>query len=228
VSSSASDSPRRRAPRGTLNQQVIVAAAIKIIETHGLDALSTRGLARALDVRQTALYTHFPDKEAILRAVAMELFARFKMPDSAASDGEMLRALIRAYFRLLIDNPVLVQLASLPESVSETEARVFEALYGCLHRLGIDHRNAAALVASLSRYVLGSATMYPARHKWEEEPSLWERHRDQLATLPPERYPAIHDVLQNLPTLTQEEVFEYGLEALLNAVDAAGGTQAGG
>jgi AcrR family transcriptional regulator len=220
MSSSGTNAARRPAPRGTLSRDVIVAAAIKVINAEGLDALTTRRLADDLGVRPMALYTHFPDKEAILRAVATDLFARFEMPESAPSDREMLRAIMRSYFRLLVDNPALVRLDTLLQESSDAEARFSEALYGCLQRLGIDHRHAVGVIATFVRFVVGSATLYPGRRKWDEDPNHWPEHRRRIAALPVEVYPAMHD-LGDFPAFTQEEVFEFGLEELLCAVDAA-------
>jgi AcrR family transcriptional regulator len=47
-----------------------VAAAIEIIDTEGLNALSLPRLARHLNVRAPSLYHHFDDKSEILGAVA--------------------------------------------------------------------------------------------------------------------------------------------------------------
>jgi AcrR family transcriptional regulator len=221
MSSGTNDGPRRRAPRGTLNRDLIVATAIKVIDADGLDALTTRRLSDDLGVRPMALYKYFADKDAILRAVAEELFGRFEMPERVPSDREMLRQLMRSYFRLLVDHPVLLQLDAFRDETNNAEIRSAEALYACFKALGIDHREAIGLVATFVRFVVGSATLYPGRRKWDEDPDHWKRQRQQLSALPPEVYPAIHDVTPDFPAFNQEEVFEFGLEKLLCAVDAA-------
>src|SRR3954468_21510820 len=97
---------RPRAPRGTLNRDVIVKAAITVIDTDGLPALTTARLADELGVRPMSLYAHFQDKDAILKAVAAELFGRFRTPEQAESDLDLLGEMMRAYFTLLVDHPV--------------------------------------------------------------------------------------------------------------------------
>jgi AcrR family transcriptional regulator len=219
MSSDTSDRPRRRAPRGTLNRDVIVAAAIKVLDTDGLDALTTTRLGHDLGVRPMSLYAHFTDKEAILRAVAVELFSRFEIPQSAGSDRELLRELMRSYFRLLVENPALVLLDALVDETNDAEARFTESIYGCFQRLGIDNHTAVGLTSTFTRFIVGSAALYPSRSKWDENPDYWKRQRHRLAALPAELYPAVHDIAQDFPVLTQQETFEFGLQTLLTAVD---------
>lgn len=215
-----------RVPRGTLNQVVILTAAIAVIDTDGLPALTIGRLAQDLGVRPMSLYTHFRDKDAILQAVATALFERFEMPADAPSDIELLRKMMRAYFRLLVDNPALMVLSSSVDTVSPAEARFSDSLYGCLQRMRVDHHAAVGLVATMLRFVIGCATVYPVRRTWDEDPEHWERERQRLAQLPPEVYPSMHDLARDFPTFTQLEVFEYGLQTLLDAVTAAADTVA--
>lgn len=211
---------RARAPRGTLTPEAIVEAAIAIIESDGLPALTTKRLAEDLGAKPMSLYTHFRDKAAITKAVADELFDRFEMPDHPGSDVEMLGAIMRAYFRLLVDHPVLLQLGVAVEGISPAEARFTEAAYGCLKRLGIDHRTTVGIVATTLRFVIGSALIYPIRMVWDEDPHHWDRISRTLAALPPGDYPAIHEMARNFPTFTQYEAFEFGLRIQLKAIAA--------
>jgi AcrR family transcriptional regulator len=52
----------------------LVVAAMKVVETEGSDALSLRDLAASLGVSRAAPYRHFPDRDALLAAVAAQGF----------------------------------------------------------------------------------------------------------------------------------------------------------
>lgn len=54
----------------------VVAAALRILDTYGLPDLTMRRLATELDVRPSALYHHFSDKQLLLAAVADEVLRR--------------------------------------------------------------------------------------------------------------------------------------------------------
>ena len=51
-------------------RHALIQAAQEILETEGLAALSLRGVARRAGVSPAAPYHHFPDKRALLDAVA--------------------------------------------------------------------------------------------------------------------------------------------------------------
>ena len=54
----------------------VVRHAIDVLDAYGLADLTMRRLAGELDVRPSALYHHFRDKQSLLAAVADELTAR--------------------------------------------------------------------------------------------------------------------------------------------------------
>ena len=63
-----------------INRSAAVAAATKIIDTEGLEALSVLRLARELGVKAPSLYHHFADKSAILAAVSRAIIAQTVVP----------------------------------------------------------------------------------------------------------------------------------------------------
>ncbi|KQY56164.1 hypothetical protein ASD11_17030 [Aeromicrobium sp. Root495] len=54
----------------------VVDAALRILDAYGLPDLTMRRLATELDVRPSALYHHFSDKQTLLAAVADEVLRR--------------------------------------------------------------------------------------------------------------------------------------------------------
>lgn len=57
-------------PRSPLNRERILTAAVAVADDGGLDALTMRALADALDVEAMSLYYHVANKEALLDGVA--------------------------------------------------------------------------------------------------------------------------------------------------------------
>ncbi len=70
---------------GKITREVVLAAALEIIDQDGADALSMRRLARALDRDPMILYRHAPNKAALLDGVAETVLARLEV-DSADPD----------------------------------------------------------------------------------------------------------------------------------------------
>ena len=89
--------------RPTLTRELIVDEARRMIVADGLDQLSLRRIAAALEVTAPALYAYVDDKSDLLRAVAEQeldaLMARFDEidePDPVAR--------VAAYFRAYVDH----------------------------------------------------------------------------------------------------------------------------
>jgi AcrR family transcriptional regulator len=69
---------RRRSPKGSgeqLRGEIIAAARVCLTELGSADAVSIRAVAAHVGVTPPSIYLHFPDKEALLDAVAADLFA---------------------------------------------------------------------------------------------------------------------------------------------------------
>lgn len=90
----------------------LVEAARKVLEAEGVHALSLRGVAREAGVSQAAPYHHFPNKEALLAAVAQvgfqELNTRLDGARASSDDiGAVLRAMGGAYVGFGLEHPQL-------------------------------------------------------------------------------------------------------------------------
>ena len=110
---------------GDLRQALLQAALVKA-EQEGVETISLAALARALGVSQAAPYRHFPDREALLAAVAEEAFGMFHavlMDAIAASKrSDSQRRMCRAYvdfglarpglYRLMFGSQILARAAS--------------------------------------------------------------------------------------------------------------------
>ena len=74
----------KSSPRGTRKREVplteagIYAAALRLIDADGVEALTMRKLASALDANPMSLYYHVPNKDAVLRGVARTVGAQFR------------------------------------------------------------------------------------------------------------------------------------------------------
>jgi AcrR family transcriptional regulator len=91
-------------------------AGERSLEDFGVDQLSLRELARTVGVSHAAPRTHFPDRQALLEALAERGFARLGTELRAAYDGAAatfdarLRATINAYVAFASRSPGLLEL----------------------------------------------------------------------------------------------------------------------
>ena len=103
---------RTRKPRGqgASRRGEILAAATALFIDHGVDHVTMRRIAAAVGVSATALYVYFPDKDAILHAIAAESFIalntaheRSRLPGHDAM--AILHAGLHAYVAFALAHP---------------------------------------------------------------------------------------------------------------------------
>src|SRR3954462_10237218 len=64
---------RRPGPRRALSEDEILDAALSLLDDGGADAASVRGIAARVGVAPNAVYTYFPDKAAVVKALVERL-----------------------------------------------------------------------------------------------------------------------------------------------------------
>lgn len=101
---STSRSPGKTYHHGDL-EAALIAAAGKILEKEGVEALSLREVARRAGVSHNAPYRHFPERESLLAALAAEGFGLLAQAQQAAAAGGGLRAMGEAYVRFALAHP---------------------------------------------------------------------------------------------------------------------------
>jgi AcrR family transcriptional regulator len=93
----------------------LLETGLKALETCDIADLSLRQLARDTEVSPTAVYRHFPDKDALLAALAqlgIDKLAQWQQDAIArAGTGNTFAASGRAYVRWALANPALFRLA---------------------------------------------------------------------------------------------------------------------
>jgi AcrR family transcriptional regulator len=90
--------PRRPSYHHGDLKRALVAAGAAILEEHGLSALTLRAVAERARVTAAAPYHHFPSKEHLLAAIAIEGFGALYAEQlaAAAAAGEDARARLKA------------------------------------------------------------------------------------------------------------------------------------
>jgi AcrR family transcriptional regulator len=93
----------------------LIAEGLRLLAERDVESLSLREIARGAGVSATSVYRHFPDKTALLTALAMEGLAQLGTAQKAASDAAGggtagFAATGRAYVRFALDNPALFRL----------------------------------------------------------------------------------------------------------------------
>lgn len=147
-------------PRKRLEPGRILLAAAKLLETSGTD-FSMRELARALAVDPMAVYHYFPNKTALLQALADHHFSRLgdlEMPKRAKTPRSRLRFISQAYVELAAAAPMLTVVMARDPGVRAGVAGHFAELFTtAIEGLGVSDAQAAIAVGVLADYLNGFA-----------------------------------------------------------------------
>jgi AcrR family transcriptional regulator len=111
---STSQSAEKRYHHGDL-RAALLAEGLRLVESAGADAISLRQVARGAGVSATSVYRHFPDKRALMTALAQEGVQRLgeAQQEAAAKAGSgttAFSAIGCAYVRFALANPGLFRL----------------------------------------------------------------------------------------------------------------------
>lgn len=93
----------------------LIAEGMRLLDAGDADSLSLREVARKAGVSATSVYRHFPDKDALLSAIAQEGLAKLARVQRDAAEGAGggipgFAATGRAYVRFALANPALFRL----------------------------------------------------------------------------------------------------------------------
>lgn len=111
---SARPVPRQGYHHGDL-RSALLDAGLRLLRARSVDSLSLRELAREVGVSAAAIYRHFPDKNALMAALAVEGLERLakvqRQATRSAGGGKAgFLASGMAYVRFAVDNPALFRL----------------------------------------------------------------------------------------------------------------------
>jgi TetR/AcrR family transcriptional regulator, tetracycline repressor protein len=156
-----------------ISRREAIAAALEIIDTHGLDKLSMRSLGARVGVNGMSLYNHFKDKEDILDQVAGLIVEDIGVPDPPqARAGTITTDELAAwslesatvYRRALLAHPNAIPLFVKGYPTRGRHA-VFAREFEVFADVGIDPRYWLAIVRALESLVVGS-TLFLAPGHW--------------------------------------------------------------
>jgi AcrR family transcriptional regulator len=216
-SRSPTTGPRRPGPAPRFTRVEVARRALEVMDAHGSEALTMRGLAEELGMGTMALYRYFPSKKELMDA-AIELAApEIELPERGAAPWkEQLAGLARALFEAGLRHPSLARERFDRPLQSPGAAQVTDRAIALLLEAGLSKRDAVAAFKALLVHTLGAAAFVASESRRDVRQAASERH----ASLPVEELPAMAAVASELTAaLGGDQAFELGLAALLDGIE---------
>jgi AcrR family transcriptional regulator len=194
--------------REPLSRDRVIAAAIALVDEHGLADLSMRKLGKALGVEAMSLYNHVENKEDVLDGMLDAVLREVPVPDPALAWDDRLRALAHGFRSVGLRHPGVLPMFDSRRIQTADGFAAIACIHGILREAGFDGDrvvDAFLFVASfIGGYIgidMGRITMTrtgrvtdyaswdPATHPTEVELGLglirrdWDTEFDRCITL---------------------------------------------
>jgi AcrR family transcriptional regulator len=204
---------RRRQP---LSREAIVEAAVRILDSEGVDALTVRRLGEELGTGSATLYWHVANKDELVELVYDHVVGEVVLPDPDASHWQrQLEDVAWQIYRIMLRHNDLARLSIGRVPVGPKMLRVIEWNLEVLRGAGVPDRAAAYFGDIFGRYLDASVLEITARGG----PPI-EQVSSYFAGLPVDQFPNIAALTQTMFAADDDERFQFGLDLLIRGLEA--------
>jgi AcrR family transcriptional regulator len=222
-------------PRDTLTREKIIAAAVDLLDTDGLEGFNIRALGRRLDSAATAIYWHVDGKDNLVSLAADQAWNEIALPDPAAAGWrDAAAAMAAGLHAMLVRHPWLLQAFGSFLVFGPGKARHDDHTLAIYEAAGFSGARAGQAAATVFTFVLGNALGVAAeasltRRLSRDGGNAEELIRDHVAqaTELAARFPRLRARLDAQPGEAADSYgaapagsFEFGLRAILDGLAA--------
>lgn len=224
----AAAGPGRRGRRRSLSEEDFLDAALALLDAGGVDAMSVRAVATRVGVAPNAVYTYFPDKAAVVRALVERVIGEVDSGvtgDRSRPWRERVEALALELRERLTAHPGVVGLVIGAPMDGPNALALNEEVLGLLTDAGLGPADAARAHYLLMTYVFGSLALEVAEEgrpgALPREEERIESRRRVFAAIPADRYPRSAAVAATMAAYVSTDQYVWGLRRVLDGIAAA-------
>jgi AcrR family transcriptional regulator len=217
-------SRRERPAKSALSREAIVEVGLAIAREEGINAVSMRRIAQALDTGPASLYVYVANRDELHELLFDEAIATIETePVDPARWREQLKALGHRMVKMMVeDYPGIAILAMTHLPVGDNALRLTESMLAMLKAGGASDQAAAYAADLLSMYVTAIAyeqSLYAHRYSDpEHEIHEVEKLARRFATLDAGRFPTMAALGPFMTRGDGDERFELGMDVLINGL----------
>jgi AcrR family transcriptional regulator len=214
-------SQRRRDP---LTQEAIVEAAMRVLDSEGLDGLSMRRVGEELDTGAASLYWHVGSKDGLLDLIFDHVIGEQQVPDPEPERWqEQLKQVARTMRATILRHRDIVRISVGRIPMGPNALRYSERVLAILRAGGVPDQLAVLghqlLIAVVNGFTLdetGEGGEPPA----EETPADVgaQMARDYIASLPSDRFPNLTDLADHFAFADPDQRFELLLDLFVDGL----------
>jgi AcrR family transcriptional regulator len=209
--------------RGRLSRERVLAAAVVLADSGGLESLTMRRLGEELGVEAMSLYKHVANKDDLLDGMVDLVFAEIDLPRDGTRWRTAMRERAISARAALKRHPWATALMQSRTAPGQATLRHHDTVIGALRRAGFPVALTAHAFSAIDAYVYGFA-LQERSLPFETVEQAEEVGRQMFARMPPGAFPhlvelTVEHILQ--PGYDYGDEFEYGLDLVLDGLDRA-------
>jgi len=218
-------STRERPAKAALSQEAIVDAALEILVSEGVEAVTMRRVAAALDTGAASLYVYVSGSDGLFQAMLDRVTAavELEVPDPGRW-REQLHSLLSRMHDALVSHPGIATMTLTDPPTTEVVLLLTENMLEILSAGGIDPQGAAWTCDILVMLVIAVASEEDARSARgrsddDRREQIDELHRT-FSSLPRERFPFLATHAAQMVAGDSDERFRFAIDAVIDGAIA--------
>jgi TetR/AcrR family transcriptional regulator, tetracycline repressor protein len=219
---------RRIPQREKLTRDRVIEAALSIMDSEGLEAVTMRHVAKALGVEAMSLYNHVDDKEAIEDGICELVLSKIDVTESMdwLSDAHYLA---RSFRHVLREHPnVMTLMTQSKHPLASAEGlRPMDAALRLFRRAGLSDYQVAQAYRTFGGFIFGFVMMEVGQPTLGglDEATINETVRQMTARFPSEQLPTFAELLPQIVRCDPDADFEFGVDLLIAGLVGTAGAK---
>jgi AcrR family transcriptional regulator len=223
-------STRDRPAKAPLSKDAVVGTALAILKSDGLEAVTMRRVAAALDTGAASLYVYVSGREGLFQAMLERVTTtiELELPDPSRWRSQ-LHSLLQRMHEALIAYPGMAALTLADPPTSEVVLLLTENLLGILLAGGFDPQDAVWTCDILVLLVTAVASEDDVRHVRGRSDDQQRQYingiYETFVDLPQDRFPIISAHAAKMVAGGPDERFRFAIDVVIDGVAARAARQ---
>lgn len=212
--------------RARLDADTIIDAVLELARDEPQSRFTFKSLGDALGVDPTAMYRHFRNRDAILRAALDRLFSMALAEATTGNAPLDWRPRLERYFNSLVE--IFIKYPSIgcdafaTDTFGQGELHTIEFVLGCLRDAGLSGDRLVHYYGALESYTLGHGSGIAQEVLAKPNSDGHEPWLQAIAVASVSGFPLIEEHRHRLLSLDGLNVFSAGLSAILDSAEREG------
>jgi len=207
---------RGRGQSAGLTREMVLDAAMGLVDREGLTALTMRRLGTELGVEAMTIYHHVPNKEALLDGLVERLVVDASDAFSEETSWQdALRVFAHRWLAGLRAHPQVLPLVLTRPAITPQNLDLMEGVLARLHQAGFSLPRGLDVIYAVAGFVVGQAVIFPIDHAAGAQ-------RVVLTATDLEGFPLLAEAAR-AESPARVDRFDYALDAMLVGFGEAGG-----